>query len=226
MSADVCNDADAFAFRLIAEVNPKHLTHCHACNSCKIPVAFAPRRRQKQPTAFAKEVALNSWQAEVSLTLTQRNEGARGEASLSTSAPISQSDWCVPVKWSSGLSDMTLVSLWHARSQLTFIGVDGPHSTHAARHGYFDPLFFYFCPLVPVFCLLATSHQGSEMEAEPSGACLSSMRSRDEMRVITWTRSAPKVSGRTRHLGNVSGRRNLIIRKLLSFNKPMLVCQQ
>lgn len=62
------------------------------------------------------------------------------------------------------------------------------HSTHAARHSYFDPLFFYFCPLFPVFRLLATSDQSSEMKAGPSGTCLSSLRSRDEMKVIMWIR--------------------------------------
>lgn len=150
------------------------------------PVVFSPCSPWKRPDTSERT---DTWQAQVSLTLTQRNEGARGEAYRSTSVWISLSDWCLPVKWSSGLSDMTLVSLWHACSQLTVIGVDGPHSTQPARHSYFDPLFFCFCPpLFPVFCLLATSNQSFEIEAEPSGTCLLSMRSWDEMSVIMGTR--------------------------------------
>lgn len=119
---------------------------------------------------------MKSWQAVVSLTLTHRNEGARGEARLCTSGCISLSDWCVPVKWSTGLSDMTLVSQWHTCSRLTVIGVDGPHSTQPAEHSYFDPLFFYFRPSLLVFRLLATLNQGWEMEAGPSGIGLLGMR--------------------------------------------------
>lgn len=129
-------------------------------------------RIKKQLDKISKEDGgRNPWQGEVSLTLTQHNEGARGEAYLTTSVRITLSDWCVPVKWSGGLSDMTLVWSWHSCSQLTVIGVDGPHSTQPASHSYFDPLFFYFCPLFsPVFCLLATSNQGfGDRGIGPSG---------------------------------------------------------
>lgn len=160
--------------------------HCCTSPRCSPPLvvsdAWTRERRSWRET-------VNSWQAAVSLTLTQHNEEARGEAYLSTSVWIPLSEWCVPVKWSSGLSDMTLVSLWHMCSQLTVIGVDGPHSTQPARHSYFDPLFFYFCPpRFPVFCLLATSNQSLEMEAGPSATGLLGIRSWDEMKAIMGTR--------------------------------------
>lgn len=136
-----------------------------------------------------RKTVLNSWQGEVSLTLTHCNERARGEAHLNMSVQISLSDWCVPVKWSSGLSDMTLVSLWHTCSRLTVIGVDGPHSTQRARHSYFWSLVLLFLyPLFPVFCLLATSNQSLETETGPSGTRLLSIRCSDEMKVIKGTR--------------------------------------
>lgn len=140
-----------------AETHRNPLAHWHTiCNSRNIPVWFCIHtmllgKKQLDTRVFSRKTAVRSRQTEVSLTLTQCNEGARGEAYLNTSVWISLSDWCVPVKWSSGQSDMTLVSLWHACLQLTFIGVDGPHSTQAARHSYFDPLFFYFCPPSSLF---------------------------------------------------------------------------
>ena len=150
------------AFRVVAEVSlrTKHID-MYAI-AVRFPCAVASHRGVPTPWSTEttgrqrlfqreRETAVSSWQAEVSLTLTQRNEGARGEAYLSTSVRISMSDWCLPVKWSRGLSDMTLVSLWHTCPRLTVIGVDGPHSTQPARHSYFDPLFFYFCPPSSLF---------------------------------------------------------------------------
>lgn len=136
--------------------------------AAKFPLRSRPRRWWKQPNCFfsAEDAAANSWQAKVSPTLTQRNEGSQRWASLGTSTPISPSDWCVPVKWSGALSDMTRVSLWHTCSRLTLIGVDGAHSTHAARRSYFDPLFFYFCPPLP--CFLSPCHIRSERGDEGS----------------------------------------------------------
>lgn len=53
---------------------------------------------------------------------------------------------------------------------------------------FWSLVLLFLSPLFPVFCLLATSNQSLEMEAEPSGTSLLSIRSWDEMKVIMGTR--------------------------------------
>lgn len=61
------------------------------------------------------------------------------------------------------------------------------HSASQAQL-FWSLVLLFPSPLFPVFCLLATSNQSIEMDSEPSGTCLLSMRSGDEMKVIMGTR--------------------------------------
>ena len=53
---------------------------------------------------------------------------------------------------------------------------------------FWSLVLLFLSPFFPVFCLLATSHQSSAMEAGPSSTSLLSIRSRDKMKVIMGTR--------------------------------------
>lgn len=61
------------------------------------------------------------------------------------------------------------------------------HSASQAQL-FWSLVLLFLSPLFPVFCLLATSNQSLEMEAGPSGTCLLSIRSWDEMKVMMGTR--------------------------------------
>lgn len=178
--------------------------------AAKSPPRSRPAAARNNRLASANDAAANSWQAEVSLTLTQCNEGARGER---VHAAFTH--------WLMCSSQMKQRAEWYdTRLAVTHVFAANvywcwwAHSTHAARHSYFDPLFFYFCPLFPVFCLLATSNQSSEMEAGPSGTRSSSLRSREEMNIIMCIRQPgghlTSQVGPDFWRGGGYGRRNLI----------------